>query len=128
MSAACHHDSCICQPLPTVKRGESVIVRHLHGAEDECHRHTDPGDMGKVRERRGAHERRDDTHDGNGAAGDGCSALCQIETCGNGTVEAINGEFVRRAPLGDPVEICVRGALLSLRETEACHIEVDLVP
>lgn len=38
MSAACHHDSCICQPLPTVKRGESVIVRHLHGAEDECHR------------------------------------------------------------------------------------------
>jgi len=34
-------------------------------------------------------------------------------------------EFVRRAPLGDPVEICVRGALLSLRDSEAALILVD---
>ena len=37
-------------------------------------------------------------------------------------------QFVRRAPLGDPVEISVRGALLSLRDSEAALIEVDLVP
>lgn len=36
-------------------------------------------------------------------------------------------QFVRRAPLGDPVEISVRGALLSLRDAEAHHIGVDLV-
>lgn len=37
-------------------------------------------------------------------------------------------EFVRRAPLGDPVEICVRGALLSLRDSEAALIAVDRAP
>ena len=30
--------------------------------------------------------------DMNTTAGDGCSATCQIETCGNGVTEAINGE------------------------------------
>ncbi|MBE7448133.1 MAG: DUF4215 domain-containing protein [Kofleriaceae bacterium] len=30
--------------------------------------------------------------DGNTTAGDGCSALCRIETCGNGITEAENGE------------------------------------
>ena len=30
--------------------------------------------------------------DGNTDAGDGCSALCRIESCGNGTTEMINGE------------------------------------
>ena len=37
-------------------------------------------------------------------------------------------EFVRRAPLGDPVEISVRGALLSLRDAEAFLIEVERQP
>ena len=37
-------------------------------------------------------------------------------------------QFVRRAPLGDPVEISVRGALLSLRDREAAFIEVDCLP
>ena len=37
-------------------------------------------------------------------------------------------QFIRRAPLGDPVEICVRGALLSLRTTEARQIEVEPQP
>lgn len=32
--------------------------------------------------------------------------------------------IVRRAPLGDPIEISVRGALLSLRRREAEQIEV----
>ncbi len=37
-------------------------------------------------------------------------------------------EFVRRAPLGDPVEVSVRGALLSLRDSEAALIAVDRIP
>ena len=36
--------------------------------------------------------------------------------------------FVRRAPLGDPLEFMVRGALLSLRGTEASHIQVEVLP
>jgi ferrous iron transport protein A len=35
-------------------------------------------------------------------------------------------EVVRHAPLGDPVEIRIRGYLLSLRKSEAEHIEVEL--
>jgi len=31
---------------------------------------------------------------------------------------------VRRAPLGDPIEIAVRGSLISLREREAIQIQV----
>ena len=30
--------------------------------------------------------------DGGTGAGDGCSAVCQIESCGNGVTEAVNGE------------------------------------
>lgn len=37
-------------------------------------------------------------------------------------------QFVRRAPLGDPVEISVRGALLSLRDSEAALVGVELQP
>jgi ferrous iron transport protein A len=37
-------------------------------------------------------------------------------------------QFIRRAPLGDPVEISVRGALLSLRDQEAVLIQVDPAP
>ena len=33
-------------------------------------------------------------------------------------------QVVRRAPLGDPIEISLRGALLSLRQSEADLIEV----
>jgi len=32
--------------------------------------------------------------------------------------------LVRRAPLGDPIEISVRGSLLSVRKEEADHIRV----
>ena len=34
-------------------------------------------------------------------------------------------EVVRRAPLGDPMEITVRGVHLSLRRSEARHIDVS---
>ena len=57
---------------------------------------------------------------------DGIPSLTRLRELG--LLPGTRVQFVRRAPLGDPVEICVRGALLSLRETEACHIEVDLVP
>lgn len=34
-------------------------------------------------------------------------------------------QMVRRAPLGDPLEICIRGSLLSLRKSEAELIEIE---
>lgn len=34
-------------------------------------------------------------------------------------------QLVRKAPLGFPIEIKVRGYLLSLRESEASSIEID---
>lgn len=34
-------------------------------------------------------------------------------------------EVVRRAPLGDPVEVRVRGFMLTLRRAEAEHITVE---
>ncbi|MBP7949818.1 MAG: ferrous iron transport protein A [Verrucomicrobiales bacterium] len=33
--------------------------------------------------------------------------------------------LIRRAPLGDPIEISIRGALLSLRKREAELIEIE---
>lgn len=36
-------------------------------------------------------------------------------------------QLVRRAPLGDPLEISIRGSLLSLRKSEAELIEVEPV-
>jgi ferrous iron transport protein A len=36
--------------------------------------------------------------------------------------------LVRTAPLGDPLEIKLRGYLLTLRKSEADHIEVDPAP
>jgi len=34
-------------------------------------------------------------------------------------------QLVRRAPLGDPLEISIRGSLLSLRKSEAELIEIE---
>ena len=34
-------------------------------------------------------------------------------------------EVVRRAPLGDPIEVRVRGFMLTLRRSEAEHITVE---
>ena len=57
---------------------------------------------------------------------DGIPSLTRIRELG--LLPGTRVQFVRRAPLGDPVEISVRGALLSLRGSEASHIEVDRVP
>jgi Fe2+ transport system protein FeoA len=34
-------------------------------------------------------------------------------------------QLVRKAPLGDPLEISIRGSLLSLRKSEAEQIEIE---
>jgi len=41
-----------------------------------------------------------------------------------GLVPGTEIEMIRRAPLGDPLEVSVRGAHLSLRRSEARHIHV----
>lgn len=43
-----------------------------------------------------------------------------------GVVPGTRFQLVRRAPLGDPIEISLRGSLLSLRKSEAEQIEVTV--
>ena len=54
---------------------------------------------------------------------DGIPGLTRLRELG--LLPGTKVQFVRRAPLGDPVEIMIRGALLSLRGTEAGLIEVE---
>jgi ferrous iron transport protein A len=42
-----------------------------------------------------------------------------------GFVPGTQVRVVRRAPLGDPLEFELRGYRLSLRKTEAAHIEIE---
>jgi ferrous iron transport protein A len=42
-----------------------------------------------------------------------------------GLMRGTTVEVVRRAPLGDPLEVKVRGFMLTLRRAEAEHIEVE---
>ena len=42
-----------------------------------------------------------------------------------GLTPGISFEVTRVAPLGDPIEICVRGYQLSLRKKEAAIIQVE---
>lgn len=57
---------------------------------------------------------------------DGMPSLTRLREMG--LLPGTRVQFVRRAPLGDPVEISVRGALLSLRDQEAVLIQVDPAP
>lgn len=54
---------------------------------------------------------------------DGIPSLTRLRELG--LLPGTRVQFIRRAPLGDPVEIMIRGALLSLRGTEAVQIEVE---
>jgi Fe2+ transport system protein FeoA len=54
---------------------------------------------------------------------DGIPSLTRLRELG--LLPGTKVQFVRRAPMGDPVEIMIRGALLSLRDTEAVQIEVE---
>lgn len=42
-----------------------------------------------------------------------------------GLMRGTTVEVVRRAPMGDPLEVKVRGFMLTLRRAEAEHIEVE---
>jgi Fe2+ transport system protein FeoA len=42
-----------------------------------------------------------------------------------GVVRGAGLEVVRTAPLGDPIEVRIRGYMLTLRRAEAEHIEVE---
>lgn len=53
----------------------------------------------------------------------GSGALTRLREMG--VVPGTRVQLVRRAPLGDPIEISVRGSLLSLRRSEAELIEVN---
>lgn len=44
-----------------------------------------------------------------------------------GVLPGTEVEVIRRAPLGDPMEIALRGVHLSLRKSEARHIDVTPV-
>ncbi len=76
--------------------------------------------------------------------GNGWTTLDRLSPGGNGVVRRIDGEpsavrrlmdlglvpgtpvqHVRRAPLGDPMEIVVRGMHLSIRRTEAGRVHVE---
>ncbi len=69
--------------------------------------------------------------------------LSQLKIGEQGTVVAVNGEGAirrrlfdmgitpgaeiylrKKAPLGDPIEISIRGYELTLRKTEAAHVEI----
>lgn len=41
-----------------------------------------------------------------------------------GLVPGTKIRLVRRAPLGDPIEVAVRGSRIAMRRSEACHIQI----
>ncbi|HYR09312.1 MAG TPA: FeoA family protein [Longimicrobium sp.] len=55
-------------------------------------------------------------------AGDADAARRLMEM---GLMRGTTVEVIRRAPLGDPLEVKVRGFMLTLRQAEAEHIEVE---
>lgn len=65
-----------------------------------------PGDRGKVTQ----------------VAGEADAARRLMEM---GLMRGTTVEVVRRAPLGDPMEVKVRGFMLTLRRAEAEHIQVE---
>ncbi len=75
------------------------------------------------------------------------TTICQLKPFQHGTVIRLQGdpnlrhqllemgftrgtniEFLRRAPLGDPIDVKLRGYRLSLREAEACAVVVEVKP
>ncbi len=54
----------------------------------------------------------------------GRSSLTRLRELG--LVPGTRVKVVRRAPLGEPIEICVRGSRLAMRNHEAAHIQITL--
>jgi ferrous iron transport protein A len=52
----------------------------------------------------------------------GIEALTRLRELG--IVPGTKVRMVRKAPLGDPMEICIRGSRLAMRRREAIQIEV----
>ena len=44
-----------------------------------------------------------------------------------GLVEGTEVEFIRKAPMGDPIQLKIRGYYLSIRKKDASGIEVEKV-
>lgn len=57
---------------------------------------------------------------GIGGTGDSIRRLMDL-----GLIRGTAVEMIRTAPLGDPIEVRLRGFMLSLRRSEAEHIEVE---
>lgn len=55
-----------------------------------------------------------------GGAGDATRRLMDL-----GLIRGTTIEVIRRAPLGDPIEVRLRGFMLTLRLSEAEHITVE---
>ena len=55
-----------------------------------------------------------------GGEGDAARRLMDL-----GLIRGTTVEVVRRAPLGDPLEVKLRGFMLTLRRSEAEHITVE---
>jgi ferrous iron transport protein A len=55
----------------------------------------------------------------------GRSSLTRLREMGIVPGTAIT--FIRRAPLGEPIEISVRGSHLAMRDSEARHIEITSI-
>lgn len=66
----------------------------------------EPGERGKV----------------TGVGGDADSARRLMDL---GLIRGTTVEVIRRAPLGDPMEVRLRGFMLTLRRAEAEHITVE---
>lgn len=58
----------------------------------------------------------------NGVVGNGCTQQRLLEM---GVSDGADIEVLRYAPLGDPMEIFVRGFYLTLRKSEAALVEVE---
>jgi ferrous iron transport protein A len=55
-----------------------------------------------------------------GGSGDAVQRLMDL-----GLIRGTTVEVIRRAPLGDPMEVRLRGFMLTLRRSEAEHITVE---
>lgn len=44
-----------------------------------------------------------------------------------GLVPGTRVKVVRRAPLGEPLEICVRGSTLAMRNADAAHVSITSI-
>ncbi len=54
-----------------------------------------------------------------------CNGALRRHIMDMGLTKGVNVELIKYAPMGDPIEIRIRGYELSIRKSEACLIEVE---